>query len=204
MSVMRVEKNSNYTVMANYHLRDKGISLKAKGLLSVMLSLPAEWDYTLAGLAHISKEGVDAIGTAVKELEYAGYVVRTRRRNEAGQLLDTDYTIYEFPQNKKTEEANANEHKPAPVTPIPEKPILENPVQAIPSQEKPIREKAVQLNTEEKKKKILIYQILINQISIHQSLKRSVLHRSTKRPSFLANKMKHWSVFSIIRHDHAG
>ena len=158
MSVMRVEKNSNYTVMANYHLRDKGISLKAKGLLSVMLSLPAEWDYTLAGLAHISKEGVDAIGTAVKELEYAGYVVRTRRRNEAGQLLDTDYTIYEFPQNKKTEEANANEHKPAPVTPIPEKPILENPVldnpvQAIPSQEKPIREKAVQLNTEEKKKK---------------------------------------------------
>ena len=198
MSVMRVEKNSNYTVMANYHLRDKGISLKAKGLLSVMLSLPAEWDYTLAGLAHISKEGVDAIGTAVKELEYAGYVVRTRRRNEAGQLLDTDYTIYEFPQNKKTEEANANDHKPAPVTPIPEKPILENPVldnpvQAIPSQEKPIREKAVQLNTEEKKKKekILIYQILINQISIHQSLKRSVLHRSTKRPSFLANKMKH-------------
>ena len=158
MSVMRVEKNSNYTVMANYHLRDKGISLKAKGLLSVMLSLPAEWDYTLAGLAHISKEGVDAIGTAVKELEYAGYVVRTRRRNEAGQLLDTDYTIYEFPQNKKTEKANANEHKPAPVTPIPEKPILENPVldnpvQAIPSQEKPIREKAVQLNTEEKKKK---------------------------------------------------
>lgn len=91
MSVMRVEKNSNYTVMANYHLRDKGISLKAKGLLSVMLSLPAEWDYTLAGLAHISKEGVDAIGTAVKELEHAGYVVRTRRRNEAGQLLDTDY-----------------------------------------------------------------------------------------------------------------
>ena len=158
MSVMRVEKNSNYTVMANYHLRDKGISLKAKGLLSVMLSLPAEWDYTLAGLAHISKEGVDAIGTAVKELEYAGYVVRTRRRNEAGQLLDTEYTIYEFPQNKKTEEANANKHKPAPVTPIPEKPILENPVldnpvQAIPSLEKPIREKAVQLNTEEKKKK---------------------------------------------------
>ena len=134
----------------------------------------------------------------MKELEYAGYVVRTRRRNEAGQLLDTDYTIYEFPQNKKTEKANANEHKSAPVTPIPEKPILENPVldnpvQAIPSQEKPIREKAVQLNTEEKrkKKKILIYQILINQISIHQSLKRSNLHRLTKRTNFLANKMKH-------------
>ena len=158
MSVMRVEKNSNYTVMANYHLRDKGISLKAKGLLSVMLSLSAEWDYTLAGLAHISKEGVDAIGTAVKELEHAGYVVRTRRRNEAGQLLDTDYTIYEFPQNMKAEEANAAGYMSAPIKPISEKPILENPVldhpaQAIPSREKPIRETPLQLNTEEKKKK---------------------------------------------------
>lgn len=198
MSVMRVEKNSNYTVMANYHLRDKGISLKAKGLLSVMLSLSAEWDYTLAGLAHISKEGVDAIGTAVKELEHAGYVVRTRRRNEAGQLLDTDYTIYEFPQNMKAEEANAAGYMSAPIKPISEKPILENPVldhpaQAIPSREKPIRETPLQLNTEEKrkKKKILICQILINQISIHQSLKLSSFLISGQTLSFCVTKMKH-------------
>ena len=72
MPVMRVQKNSNYTVMANHHLRDDQLSLKAKGLLSVMLSLPADWDYTLAGLAHISKEGVDAIRAAVNELVNAG------------------------------------------------------------------------------------------------------------------------------------
>jgi len=93
MAVMRVEKNSNYTVMANYHLRDKRLSLKAKGLLSVMISLPAEWDYTLAGLAYISKEGVSAIRAAIQELEENGYVTRARLRNEAGQLGDTEYTI---------------------------------------------------------------------------------------------------------------
>ena len=75
MAVMRVERNSNYTVMANYHLRDKQLSLKAKGLLSVMLSLPVEWDYTVAGLACISKEGIDAIRAAIKELEQAGYII---------------------------------------------------------------------------------------------------------------------------------
>ena len=101
MAVMRVEKNSNYTVMANYHLRDKRLSLKAKGLLSVMISLPAEWDYTLAGLAYISKEGVSAIRAAIQELEENGYVTRARLRNEAGQLGDTEYTIYEFPQNEE-------------------------------------------------------------------------------------------------------
>ena len=68
MPIMRVEKNRNYTVMANYHLKDKEISLKAKGLLSVMLSLPSEWDFTLAGLSYINKEGVDAIRAAVNEL----------------------------------------------------------------------------------------------------------------------------------------
>ena len=101
MAVMRVEKNSNYTVMANHHLRDKRLSLKAKGLLSVMISLPAEWDYTLAGLAYISKEGVSAIRAAIQELEENGYVTRARLRNEAGQLGDTEYTIYEFPQNEE-------------------------------------------------------------------------------------------------------
>ena len=99
MAVMRVEKNCNYTVMANYHLRDKRLSLKAKGLLSVMISLPAEWDYTLAGLAYISKEGVSAIRAAIQELEENGYVTRARLRNEAGQLGDTEYTIFELPQN---------------------------------------------------------------------------------------------------------
>ncbi len=97
MAVFRVERTHNYTVMSNYHLRDKSLSLKAKGLLSLMLSLPEDWDYTLAGLARISLEGKDAIRAAVVELEKAGYVTRSRVRNEKGHLLGTEYIIREQP-----------------------------------------------------------------------------------------------------------
>ena len=72
MAVFRVERTRDYTVMSNYHLRDKRISLKAKGLLSMMLSLPDDWNYTTRGLAKICKEGVDAIGGALRELENCG------------------------------------------------------------------------------------------------------------------------------------
>lgn len=81
MAVFRVERTRDYTVMSNHHLKNRSLSLKAKGLLSVMLSLPDEWDYTLRGLAAISKEGVDAIREAIRELEDAGYIVRSRGRN---------------------------------------------------------------------------------------------------------------------------
>ena len=98
MAVFRVERTRDYTVMSNHHLKNRSLSLKAKGLLSVMLSLPDEWDYTLRGLAAISKEGVDAIREAIRELEDAGYIVRSRGRNEKGQLSGTEYVIYEQPQ----------------------------------------------------------------------------------------------------------
>ena len=91
MAVFRIEKTRDYTVMANHHLKSRELTLKAKGLMSVLLSLPDDWDYTLAGLARISREGVDAIREAVKELERAGYVIRNRVRNEKGQLTDTEY-----------------------------------------------------------------------------------------------------------------
>ena len=156
MAVMRVEKSSNYTVMANYHLRDTQLSLKAKGLLSVMLSLPADWDYTLAGLAFISKEGVDAIRAAVNELVHTGYIIRSRRRNEAGQLSDTEYVIYEFPQDKeckKTCSTTSSDFSTIPLTespmletPILENPILENPTLGNPTQEKPILGNPMQIN----------------------------------------------------------
>ena len=97
MAVFRVERSQNYTVMSNYHLRDKTISFKAKGLLSLMLSLPEDWDYTLAGLTRISLEGKDAIRAAVVELEKAGYVTRSRVRNEKGHLQGTEYVIRERP-----------------------------------------------------------------------------------------------------------
>ena len=92
MPVFRVEKTRDYTVMANHHLKDRRLSLRAKGLLSVMLSLPEEWDYTLKGLSVISKEGVDAIGEAVKELERAGYIIRSRQRDDHGRLRGMECT----------------------------------------------------------------------------------------------------------------
>ena len=98
MAVFRVERNTGYTVMSNHHLRNKELTLKAKGLLSQMLSLPEDWDYTLAGLSHINREKIDAIREAVKELEKAGYIVRSRERDEKGRLRGADYVIYAQPQ----------------------------------------------------------------------------------------------------------
>lgn len=95
MAFFRVEKNKGYTVMSNHHLRNKELTLKAKGLLSQMLSLPENWDYTLAGLSHINKESIDAIRTAVLELEKAGYTERTQGRDEKGKMTAITYTIYE-------------------------------------------------------------------------------------------------------------
>ena len=97
MAVFRVERTHNYTVMSNYHLRDKRLSLKAKGLLSQMLSLPEDWDYTLAGLARINAEGKDAIRAAVVELEKAGYVFRRQTTDKAGKFSANEYIIRESP-----------------------------------------------------------------------------------------------------------
>ena len=102
MAVFRIDKTRDYTVMSNHHLRNTSLSLKAKGLLSLMLSLPEEWDYTLKGLAHINKEGVDAVRTAVIELENEGYIVRKQTRNGNGQMGASEYIIYESPQGEHT------------------------------------------------------------------------------------------------------
>ena len=107
MSVFRVEKTRGYTVMSNHHLRNHTLSLKAKGLLSQMLSLPEDWDYTLQGLAQINKESIDAIREAVRELERAGYIARSRERDERGCLRGTVYTIYEQPHAESTPEEPA-------------------------------------------------------------------------------------------------
>ena len=127
MAVFRIERTRDYTVMSNHHLRDKGLSLKSKGLLSMMLSLPEDWNYTTRGLAKICKEGVDAIGGALRELEAAGYIVRHQMRDRQGRISDTEYVIYEQPQPK------------APDTPQPDtaSPDTENPYLADPDTEKP-------------------------------------------------------------------
>lgn len=135
MSVFRVEKNKGYTVMSNHHLRNHALSLKAKGLLSQMLSLPDDWDYTLQGLAQINKESTDAIREAVRELERAGYIKRSRERDERGCLRGTVYTIYEQPHAGPTPEEPAQEEpmqeKPTLEKPMLEKPTLENPTQLL-------------------------------------------------------------------------
>ena len=128
MAVFRIEKTRDYTVMSNHHLRDQSLSLKAKGLLSMMLSLPEEWNYTTRGLASICKEGTDSIGSALKELERTGYIVRNRLRDSKGKILDVEYVIYETP------------HPPAePDTAVPDTacPHPENPDMDIPCLEKP-------------------------------------------------------------------
>ena len=98
MAVFRIEKTKDYTVMSNHHLRNQALSLKSKGLLSLMLSLPEDWNYTTRGLAAICKEGTDSIGSALKELEKAGYIVRNRLRDKKGKITDVEYVIYETPQ----------------------------------------------------------------------------------------------------------
>ena len=141
MAVFRVERNTGYTVMSNHHLRNKELSLKAKGLLSQMLSLPEDWDYTLAGLSHINREKIDAIREAVKELEKAGYIVRSRERDEKGRLRGADYVIYEQPQPKEPEAATSSEQPPTSDLPTLENPTLDNPTLDNPTLEKPTLEK---------------------------------------------------------------
>jgi len=118
MAVFRIERTRDYTVMSNHHLRDKALSLKSKGLLSMMLSLPEDWNYTTRGLAKICKEGVDAIGGALRELESAGYIVRHQMRDRQGRISDTEYVIYEQPQPKapdtpQPDTASPDTEKPA-------------------------------------------------------------------------------------------
>ena len=121
MAVFRVEKNRGYTVMSNHHLRNPDLTLKAKGLLSQMLSLPENWDYTLKGLSSINKESIDAIRTAVWELEKAGYITRRQGRDEKGKMTAIEYTIFEQPQPPQLEN-----------------PVLENPMSDNPTTENPV------------------------------------------------------------------
>lgn len=152
--VFRVVKTKNYTMMSNQHLKDKRLTLKAKGLMSVMLSLPENWDYTLRGLSAISKEGVDAISEAVKELERSGYVIRNRKRDERGRLSGTEYLIYEdCHMNSQPAQDAPTPEKPKRENPRLENPVQEKPVQENPKQEKPEQENPAQLNTNPQKTK---------------------------------------------------
>ena len=159
MPFFRVNKTKDYTIMANHHLKNRDLSLKAKGLLSVMLSLPEDWHFTVHGLVSICKEGRDSISGAVRELEEAGYIVRHRLRDKEGHINGLEYIIYETPQKPEnngpdggktpveveadTEEAEAaqevngeNRTESHSASPVTENPFMED-VTAIPAEKAP-------------------------------------------------------------------
>lgn len=162
MAIIRVEKTKDYTTMSNYHFREKDMSLKAKGLLSLILSLPEDWDYTLEGLATLCRDGKDSVRTALNELEEFGYMETARVRDEKGRLRGTEYVVREKPtsnlpekENPDPEEADPDNGmpeepaagKPTLENPVLEKPMLENPTLENPALEKPTLENPTQLNT---------------------------------------------------------
>lgn len=143
MAVFRIEKTKDYTIMANHHLKNRNLSLKAKGLLSVILSLPNDWNYTTRGLASICKEGVDSIGAALKELEATGYILRNRIRDSKGRITDTEYVIYEKPCSVlETEKQDT-------ASPSTEPPCTENPYMDEAYTDTSDTENPAQLNTKE-------------------------------------------------------
>ena len=144
LAVFRVEKNRGYTVMSNHHLRNKDLSLKAKGLLSQMLSLPEDWDYTLKGLSLINRESIDAIRTAVWELETAGYITRQQNWDGKGKMADMVYTIYEQPQPRPVQPDDA--------APGLDNPVLENPTSDNPTPENPTSGNPTQINKDRQSK----------------------------------------------------
>ena len=172
MAVFRIEKTENYTVMSNHHLRNTDLSLKAKGLLSQMLSLPENWDYTLAGLSHINLESIDAIRTAVWELEKAGYIVRQQGRDGKGKMTAIEYIIYEQPQGQEC-------------------PVLENPTSEKPLLDCPTSGNPTQINKE--------YKVNKKGKNINLSNKESIPFHSTREPERKGTEAKNTKAIAIYR-----
>lgn len=208
MAVFRVEKTKDYTVMANHHLRNTELSLKAKGLLSLMLSLPDNWDYTTKGLSCICKDGIDSINATIKELETSGYLIRRRIRNDKGQLTTTEYIIFEKPQKLDTTDAPPKRENPTLDNPVLEKPILETPIVEKPKQGEPILGNPHQLSTN-----TLITDLLNKEgLSIHPSNPYPSSTEPKKKMGYdeigcnSANEVKELVLKNIeyeyIKHDH--
>jgi hypothetical protein len=148
MGVFRVNKNRNYTVMSNIHLRDKTLPLKAKGLLSLMLSLPEDWDYSMRGLAKLSADGLDSTRAAVKALERSGYVVRRQLYDSRGRFSNNEYTVFEIPQRSS----------PSSDLPLTGKPSTEKPPSDAPLSGKPSQINTDQVITQERNTDLKNYQ----------------------------------------------
>lgn len=163
-SEIGVHKYEGFTMMQNHHLRNKGLSLKAVGLLSKILSLPPDWDYSLRGLATLNTDGIDGVRSAMKELEDHGYVVRTQRRDENGRMSKSRYEVYEIPQPRK---------------PTTEKPSSENPTTVNPTTVNPITESPTQINTNQ-----VISQEINNSGNNYQSINLDGMDRIDERARY--------------------
>ena len=182
MAVFRIEKNRNYTTMSNYHLRDRRLSLKAKGLLSLILSLPDGWDYSVRGLAAICKESPDGIATPLKELEKHGYLFREQTRESNGRMGKVEYVIFEQPQ----------EALPKQETPCTEKPYTVKPDTAIPISEQPHTVTPAQINKEEEnteKENTEINNYLSNQSTKQKDADRMKMERDLSKNPAVANEV---------------
>ena len=171
MSTFRVNKNVNYTVMSNHHLQDKRLSLKAKGLLSYMLSLPDDWDYSLKGLTTGCRDGIDSVRSAVHELEDGGYLCRSKVRDARGRIIDYNYEVFELPQKERIEK------RPAPV---PNSPSSENPMSGFPTLENPTQQNTNKQNTKRQStigKPINAVNILFTFIIFYPLLIKFILHQ---------------------------
>lgn len=164
MAVFRVEKTRDYTVMSNFHLKDKSLSLKSKGLLTMILSLPDDWNYTTRGLAAICKEGVDSISSALRELETAGYLIRRRLRDVKGKITDTEYTIFERPR------------KPEAADPCTGQPDTPQPYTENPDMGKPCTDNTTQIN---------INQVIPKKSNMDESSTHQSISAKRKAPAFL-------------------
>lgn len=199
MSVFRIEKNQNYTVMSNYHLRDKSLSLKAKGLLSQMLSLPEDWDYTLKGLAKINRESVDAIRSAVCELEAAGYIMRHQTTDGMGRFSCNEYVIYEQPQSKANQIKIGYADDDVPLT---ENPTTAETLSEIPSSENlitdnTISENPMQLNIDIQNKDNSSYPILSSNLACEKKENPDRMRWDTS-PSCVREKIKANIEYDIL------
>lgn len=214
VAVFRVHKNENYTVLSNYHFKERGMSLKAKGLLSLMLSLPEGWDYSAAGLVTLSKDGKDSVNAALKELEKFGYLRRTQAIDEGGKFSGYNYEIYEQPSD--TAKAAAAEKRAA-APPKAEKPPTGEPFAENPTTGKPTTENPPQLNTnslntqklntkissteeEERKKKTSAptgYDVIINQMILNEEVK-ATLYEFIKMRKLIKKPLTDFALKKLI------
>lgn len=183
----KVEHLKDFTVMSNYHLRDRKLSLKAKGLQSLMLSLPPTWDYTLKGLSAICGDGVDSISSALKELENAGYVIRKRLRNAQGRLCGTEYIIHQVPQSLEEENKPKRENpvlvKADKIEQVQSKGKTkqEDKAEHSKSETEPAREKPVQVKPkQEKPAQVFPAQSNIQELNIQESSNQSIYHDNSE------------------------